>query len=225
MAINGLNVKILQFYETGFGLYSTGKGFRNNLASSDNGKGSDLMVTTRGTFPVPEVEDVAADIKTWEEGNQRDLRKLAALISKIIGVVKGCGGNAIVKYDILGDKLAVLESLVPEDVLRAKIEARNLTFYNAAHDAAIMQLGQIIADERSGILQTINHYFADTLAKTREERVLKRRCLRAVIQDRASIKSSWDQGARHSGVLTIWTVLQYTRQQQYPRQKPKRSCN
>ncbi|KFZ15073.1 hypothetical protein V501_02890 [Pseudogymnoascus sp. VKM F-4519 (FW-2642)] len=49
----------------------------------------------RGTFPVPEVEDVAADIKTWEEGNQRDLRKLAALISKIIGVVKGCGGNAL----------------------------------------------------------------------------------------------------------------------------------
>ncbi|KFZ25509.1 hypothetical protein V502_00013 [Pseudogymnoascus sp. VKM F-4520 (FW-2644)] len=29
----------------------------------------------RGTFPVPEVENVAADIKTWEEGNQRDLRK------------------------------------------------------------------------------------------------------------------------------------------------------
>ncbi|KAL5345014.1 hypothetical protein ACLOAV_009967 [Pseudogymnoascus australis] len=69
---------------------------------------------------------------------------------------------------------ALLESLVPEDVLRAKIEARNLTFYNAAHDAAIVQLRQIIADERSGILQTINHYFADTLAKTREERFLSR---------------------------------------------------
>ncbi|KFY67375.1 hypothetical protein V496_01566 [Pseudogymnoascus sp. VKM F-4515 (FW-2607)] len=69
---------------------------------------------------------------------------------------------------------ALLENLVPEDVLRAKIEARNLTFYNAAHDAAIVQLSQIIGDERSGILQTINHYFADTLAKTREERVLDR---------------------------------------------------
>ncbi|KFX93332.1 hypothetical protein O988_06868 [Pseudogymnoascus sp. VKM F-3808] len=69
---------------------------------------------------------------------------------------------------------ALLESLVSEDVLRANIEARNLTFYNAAHDAAIVQLRQIIADERSGILQTINHYFADTLAKTREERVLNR---------------------------------------------------
>ncbi|OBT73171.1 hypothetical protein VF21_07938 [Pseudogymnoascus sp. 05NY08] len=45
--------------------------------------------------------------------------------------------------------LAAVESLVPEDVLRAKIEARNLTFYNAAHDAAIVQLRQIMADERS----------------------------------------------------------------------------
>ncbi|KFY29107.1 hypothetical protein V491_00184 [Pseudogymnoascus sp. VKM F-3775] len=69
---------------------------------------------------------------------------------------------------------AVLESLIPEDALRAKIEAHNLTFYNAAHDAAIVQLGQIIADERNGILQTINHYFADTLVKAREERVLSR---------------------------------------------------
>ncbi|KFY96066.1 hypothetical protein V500_02577 [Pseudogymnoascus sp. VKM F-4518 (FW-2643)] len=74
----------------------------------------------RGTFPVPEVEDVAADIKTWEEGNQRDLRKLAALISKIIGVVKGCGGNAIVKYDILGDKLVIWKvdrkKMLPNDL-------------------------------------------------------------------------------------------------------------
>ncbi|KFY32063.1 hypothetical protein V493_00551 [Pseudogymnoascus sp. VKM F-4281 (FW-2241)] len=75
----------------------------------------------RGTFPVPEVEDVAADIKTWEESNQEDLRKLAAaLISKIIGVVKGCGGNAIVKNDILGDKLVIWKvdrkKMLPNDL-------------------------------------------------------------------------------------------------------------
>ena len=69
---------------------------------------------------------------------------------------------------------SALQSLFPEDALRAKIEARNLIFYNAAHDAAITQLSQIIVDERGGILQTINHYFADTLVKTREERVLNR---------------------------------------------------
>jgi hypothetical protein len=74
----------------------------------------------RVMFLVPEVEDVAADIKSWEEGNQRDLRKLAALISKIIGVVKGCGGNAIVKYDTLGDKLVIWKvdrkKMLPNDL-------------------------------------------------------------------------------------------------------------
>ncbi|KAL5349543.1 hypothetical protein ACLOAV_005838 [Pseudogymnoascus australis] len=74
----------------------------------------------RGTFQVPEVEDVAADIKTWEEDNQRDLRKLAALISEIIDVVKGCGGNAIVKYDRLGDKLVFWKvnrrKMLPKDL-------------------------------------------------------------------------------------------------------------
>ncbi|KFY50419.1 hypothetical protein V495_00273 [Pseudogymnoascus sp. VKM F-4514 (FW-929)] len=83
---------------------------------------------------------------------------------------------------------AVLESLVPEDVLRAKIEARRKTAslgtsgnerstatsrtVITAATSCILQLRQIIADERSGILQTINHYFADTLANTREERVV-----------------------------------------------------
>ncbi|KFY50080.1 hypothetical protein V495_00358 [Pseudogymnoascus sp. VKM F-4514 (FW-929)] len=74
----------------------------------------------RGTFQVPEVEDVAADIKSWEEDNQRDLRKLAALISEIIVVVKGCGGNAIVKYDRLGDKLVIWKvnrrKMLPKDL-------------------------------------------------------------------------------------------------------------
>lgn len=36
------------------------------------------------------------------------------------------------------------------------------------------QLDQILGDERGGFLQTVNHYFADTLSKTREERVLER---------------------------------------------------
>lgn len=69
---------------------------------------------------------------------------------------------------------ALLASLIPEDALRSKIEARNLIFFNAAHITAVKQLQQILADERGGILQTINHYFADTLAKIREDRVLER---------------------------------------------------
>lgn len=69
---------------------------------------------------------------------------------------------------------ALLQDLIPEDSLRIKIEARNSTFSNCVHAAAAIQLDQILLDERGGILQTINHYFADTLANTREERVLAR---------------------------------------------------
>jgi len=59
----------------------------------------------KGTFQGPEVEDLAALIKRREEPNQTDQRKLAAPIKKILNVVKGCGGNAIVKYDVKEDKL------------------------------------------------------------------------------------------------------------------------
>lgn len=51
----------------------------------------------RGTFPVPRVEDVTANIQTWEDAHQSDLRKLAALISRILDVVREHGGPATVK--------------------------------------------------------------------------------------------------------------------------------
>jgi hypothetical protein len=75
---------------------------------------------TKGAFQVPEVEDVAVQIKRWEEGNQNDLRKLAALISKILNMIKGCGGNATVKYDDKRDRLVVWkvdgETMLPKDL-------------------------------------------------------------------------------------------------------------
>jgi predicted DNA-binding antitoxin AbrB/MazE fold protein len=43
----------------------------------------------------------------------------------------------------------------------------------ATQNAAI-QLASILADEREGILQTVTHYFAETLAATCQDRVLKR---------------------------------------------------
>ncbi|KAL6401240.1 hypothetical protein AUP68_16969 [Ilyonectria robusta] len=73
----------------------------------------------RGTFQKPEVEDVAAEIKTWEEVNQADLRVFAGLIKKILSVVKACDGNATVRYDG-GQKLVVLKvergKVLPEDL-------------------------------------------------------------------------------------------------------------
>ncbi|KAF2191304.1 geranylgeranyl pyrophosphate synthetase [Zopfia rhizophila CBS 207.26] len=74
----------------------------------------------KGTFERPEVEDVAAEIKSWEERNQSDLKKLTALIQKIIKMVKGYGSNAVLKYDAKGDKLVVCKvnrrKMLPKDL-------------------------------------------------------------------------------------------------------------
>ena len=73
-----------------------------------------------GMFQGPEVEDVVAEIKRWEEVNQDDLRKLAALINKILNIVKGSGGYAMVKYDEKRDKLLIWKAdakkMLPEDL-------------------------------------------------------------------------------------------------------------
>lgn len=75
---------------------------------------------TKGIFQEPKVEDVTADIRKWEEAHQEDLRELAALIRKLIDVVKECGGRATVRYYVQGDKLVVQKSdgkkMLPEDL-------------------------------------------------------------------------------------------------------------
>jgi hypothetical protein len=92
----------------------------------------------KGTFQGPEVEDVAVQIRLWEEGNQNYLRKLAALINRIRNVVKGCGGNAIVKYDDKGDKLVVWKvdgkKMLPKD-LYSKWDDRDNSEDAAAENA------------------------------------------------------------------------------------------
>lgn len=61
---------------------------------------------------------------------------------------------------------SVFRDIFYEDTLRDKVENRNdVPFREATQDAA-SQLASILADEREGILQTVNHYFADTLAAT-----------------------------------------------------------
>jgi len=100
----------------------------------------------KGTFQGLEVEDVSALIKRWEERNQTDLRKLAALIYKILNVVKGCGGNAIVKYDVKEDKLVVRKvngkKMLPKDLYfkwddRDNSEAETNTEYDAGAESAV----------------------------------------------------------------------------------------
>ena len=74
----------------------------------------------KGKFKRPQVEDVTARIKEWEENNQADLRKLASLIGKIIDVVKGHGGKAIVRYEVCEDIITVSKvdgkKMLPEDL-------------------------------------------------------------------------------------------------------------
>ncbi|CAK7212941.1 hypothetical protein SBRCBS47491_001634 [Sporothrix bragantina] len=51
----------------------------------------------RGIFQEPTVEDVAADVKKWENDNQVHLQKLAALVKRIVQVVKKHGGRTRIK--------------------------------------------------------------------------------------------------------------------------------
>ena len=93
----------------------------------------------KGAFQGPKVEDVAAEIRRWEKRNQRDLRKLAALINKILNVVNVCGGNAIVKYDDKGDKLVVRKvegkKMLPKDLYSKWDDRDNPEARITDHDA------------------------------------------------------------------------------------------
>ena len=93
----------------------------------------------KGAFQGPKVEDVAAEIRRWEKRNQRDLRKLAALINKILNVVNVCGGNAIVKYDDKGDKLVVRKvggkKMLPKDLYSKWDDRDNPEAQITDHDA------------------------------------------------------------------------------------------
>jgi hypothetical protein len=74
----------------------------------------------RGVFQRPDVEDVATDIRRWEQANQTALRKLAALIKTVINVADRAGGKAMVRYDDREDKLIIYGSerkeLLPKDL-------------------------------------------------------------------------------------------------------------
>ncbi|KAF2496461.1 hypothetical protein BU16DRAFT_549948 [Lophium mytilinum] len=75
---------------------------------------------TKGMFAVPEVEDVAAQVKAWEDQNQKDLKMLAGLIGKIRDIMKESGGRAMLRYDAVGDKLGLYrlegEQMLPNDL-------------------------------------------------------------------------------------------------------------
>lgn len=78
---------------------------------------------SRGTFQEPRVEDVAADIRRWEEAHQGDLRMLAALLRKLLNVAKESKGPVTVRYDacVGKDRLVVVDKvdgkrMLPQDL-------------------------------------------------------------------------------------------------------------
>jgi hypothetical protein len=75
---------------------------------------------TKGVFGVPNVEDVAVQVKAWEDENQNDLKCLVGLIGKIRDIVKKGGGRAILKYGVHGDSLFFRKlggkQMLPEDL-------------------------------------------------------------------------------------------------------------
>ncbi|KAF2844335.1 hypothetical protein T440DRAFT_523582 [Plenodomus tracheiphilus IPT5] len=78
---------------------------------------------TKGAFAVQKVEDVADQVKAWEDQNQPDLRLLAGLIGKIRDIVKKGGGRAILKYDANGGNL-VFHKLQGKQMLPKSLYAK-----------------------------------------------------------------------------------------------------
>jgi hypothetical protein len=83
----------------------------------------------------------------------------------------------------------IFAQIIPDDDLRQKLKARLSRQEQETRTRGSEQLSQILNDERGGILQTVNHYYADTLSAIREERVLAR--LRAMgFQDGSSFDTA-----------------------------------
>jgi hypothetical protein len=69
---------------------------------------------------------------------------------------------------------ATLERIISDGDLREKLNTALSKGEQTTHSSVREQLSAILKDERGGILQTVNHYFADTLSTIRQERVVAR---------------------------------------------------
>lgn len=69
---------------------------------------------------------------------------------------------------------AIFGRMISDEDLREKLELKLFKLEKVTRTRASEELSTILKDERGGILQTVNHYYADTLSAIREERVLAR---------------------------------------------------
>ncbi|KAL4994952.1 P-loop containing nucleoside triphosphate hydrolase protein [Aspergillus recurvatus] len=70
----------------------------------------------------------------------------------------------------------IFEAKIPDDDLKQNLRARLQGLERSAFGRAKDYLMQILRDEKGGILQTVNNYFAETVSSIREERVRARLC-------------------------------------------------
>ena len=68
----------------------------------------------------------------------------------------------------------VFSKTISDENMRQQIQAKLSREEKKTHERATKQLSIILNDERGGILQTVNHYIADTLSAVRQDRVLAR---------------------------------------------------
>ena len=78
-------------------------------------------------------------------------------------------GVAVQKFNTV-----LLERIIPDEDPREKLKLKLSHAEKLADIHTREQLSTVLNDGRGGILQTINHYFADTLSAIRKERVLSR---------------------------------------------------
>lgn len=65
------------------------------------------MAGARGIFATPMVTTSARLIKAWEEHSQQDLKKLAALLDRILDVARKHGGITVIGYYPEEDELVI----------------------------------------------------------------------------------------------------------------------
>ncbi|PLB46308.1 P-loop containing nucleoside triphosphate hydrolase protein [Aspergillus steynii IBT 23096] len=85
----------------------------------------------------------------------------------------------------------IFDSLISEDELRRRLRSRLNGRQSLALEHARKHLGEILTDEREGILQTVNHYLAETLSSIREERVKTK-------LESLDIQNSWNINISHA---------------------------
>lgn len=66
------------------------------------------------------MEDVTTAMKDWEKGNQDDIKKLIALVNRILRVTRNRGRSSIIRYDPREDKLVIKQverkKMLPDDL-------------------------------------------------------------------------------------------------------------